>query len=297
MQLRAWMGLAPLVLAPTLALASEPLELPLIVETGQRMQVNYVHTKRQNDEIRSADVRGQLHIIDADSDPANMLVEWQTDSVRVDGIEIDARSPQAADLMIGLPITYVASEALEPTRIFDRADLMQRIFNAEFFVGIDNAARDQMRDFFAKMDDVSFAQILLKVPGYIAICHDTALIPGEPSEFETSFPSPVPGVTIKGTGRYLVEVDSAGQVTVQLSSTYDPDSIKDMALEMMKQAGAENMPSEEEIAQFKIDRTDITNCDVDRDTGWVQRMTFASEIISPAGEQGERYDVDIFRIN
>ncbi|MEO1595973.1 MAG: hypothetical protein AAFS02_12095 [Pseudomonadota bacterium] len=297
MQLRAWMGLASLALAPAVALASEPLELPLIVETGQRMQVNYVHTKRQNDEIRSVDVRGQLHIIDADSDPANMLVEWQTDSVRADGFEIDARSPQAADLMIGLPITYVASEALEPLRIFDRDDLMRRIFNAEFLVGVDNASRDKMRDFFANMDDTSFAQILLKVPGYIAICHDTALIPGEPSEFDISFPSPVPGVTIKGTGRYLVEVDSVGAVTVQMSSTYDPESIKEMALVMMKQAGVEDAPSEEEIAQFRIERTDITNCDVDRDTGWVQRMTFASEIITPAGEQGERYDVDIFRIN
>ena len=70
-----------------------------------------------------------------------------------------------------------------------------------------------------------------------------------------------------------------------------------MVLAMMKQAGAEKTPSEEEIAQFKIDRTDITNCNVDRDTGWAQRLTFASEIISSAGEQGERYDIDIFRIN
>ncbi|MEO0347223.1 MAG: hypothetical protein AAF229_13345 [Pseudomonadota bacterium] len=297
MQLRAWMRLAPLLLAPTIALASEPLELPLIVETGQRMQVNYVHTKRQNNEASSGDIRGQLHIIDADSDPGNILVEWQTDSVRVDGVEIDARSPQAADLMIGLPITFIADADLSPKRIFDRPDLMQRLFNAEFFVSIDNATRDKMQDFFANMDDASFAELMLKIPRYLSLCQNTALTPGEPVEFETTFSSPMPGVGIDGNGRYAVEVDSSGRVSVQYSSSYDPDSVKDFVRAFIAQADMENAPSEEEIAQLRIERNDIADCDVDRDSGWVRQMTFASEVIAPDGEQGERYDVDVFRIN
>ncbi|MEO0951504.1 MAG: hypothetical protein AAFY44_09300, partial [Pseudomonadota bacterium] len=176
MQLRACIGLAPFVLASTIALASEPLELPLVVETGQRMQVNYVHTKRRNDVANSGDIRGQLHVIDADSDPDNLLVEWQTDSVRVNGVEIDARSPQAADLMIGLPITYIADADLTPIRIFDRDDLMRRIFSAEFFAGIDNASREKVRVFMEDMGDDTFAQLLLKMPGYLSLCQGTAFV-------------------------------------------------------------------------------------------------------------------------
>ncbi|MEO1320544.1 MAG: hypothetical protein AAFV30_08250 [Pseudomonadota bacterium] len=297
MQLRACIGLAPFVLASTIALASEPLELPLVVETGQRMQVNYVHTKRQNDVANSGDIRGQLHVIDADSDPDNLLVEWQTDSVRVNGVEIDARSPQAADLMIGLPITYIADADLTPIRIFDRDDLMRRIFSAEFFAGIDNASREKVRVFMDDMGDDAFAQLLLKMPGYLSLCQGTAFVPGEPVESDTFFPSPIPGVKIAGTVRYVLEVADSGAVKVQYSSSYDPESVKDFLRAAISQGSLENAPSEDEIAAVRFEKTDIANCDIDRNTGWVQRMTFASEVIAPDGEQSERYDIDVFRIN
>lgn len=279
------------------AAAAEPLELPLRIENGQRMQLSYTYTKRQNDQTQTAAIQSALYVIDANSDPDNLLIEWVTQSVSANGVKIDSRSPQAADLFIGVPITFVAAADLSPVRIFDREDFMNRLFNAEFFASIDNKSRDGMRTFFMDMEDGPLAQLLLKVPGYLAVCHETALTPGEPTESQTALPSVLPDVAVTATIRYSVDVTDASTANVRYSSTHDPESLKAVFKAMVAKSDAETKPTDEEMDQFRVERTDIADCDVDRDTGWVRRMTFAIEVISPQGEYGERYDIDAFRTN
>ena len=279
-----------------LAAASEALELPLTVESGQRFSIEYVHTKRQQGSAYEGQVRASLEIVDARAEQETMTVTWTTEVVSANGFELDASSPGARDYFVGVPVTVVADADLAPIRLADRDKLQRQLMASELFDGLDAEARQQVGALFSGFNDQGLAALLLKVPGYLSICHNTALVPGEPIEYETELPAPMGDTTIAAIGRYEVDVTDDESARVRYSLSYDPDSVMAFVRAVFTQLPPERRPPEEEIAGIRLQRTDTADCSVSRASGWVTRMTFETTFELPDGERRERYDIDVKRI-
>lgn len=276
--------------------AAEPLELPLIVETGQRMRLEYQHTRLVNRTPRASKVSATLAVIDADSNPDALIAEWLTESVLLDGTRIDAQSPEAAELMIGVPITFVAGTDLSPARIYDRKALLERMMVAEFYDDVGDEARQGMRSFLENTDDMALAGVLLKVPGYLSICQNSALTPGEPVETATDFATAIPDLVIDATIRYEIIEQDEDTAVLKYSTIHDPDDTKAAFKAFVASANPDVMPSDEELDDAVFERSDTADCDIDRGSGWVRKMTYDSKYVTPFGSQIERYVIRVERI-
>ena len=206
---------------------------------------------------------------------------------------VDATTPAAGDLLIGVPILFVTTADLTPVRVVDANALLETISTSRFLDGLDEGTRQRTIALFEDMNEQNFAALLLKVPFYLSLCHGTSLVPGEPVEYQTELAAPIGNATVMANGRYAVDVVDAETARVRYSLSYDPDSVMDLVRTVLAQVDPGRQPSDEELARVRLQKDDRADCTVSRDTGWVTRMSFESRIEVPGRDRAERYEIEV----
>ncbi|MDJ0909304.1 MAG: hypothetical protein QNI99_08915 [Woeseiaceae bacterium] len=258
------------------ASAQDAQDLPLRVKSGDRLAIEYSHERHENGQAKTGNIVAEILIGDVSDD--GFAATWTTQSVEVDGYLIDANSPEAADILLGVPIKYVASLDGAPIRISDRDRLLETMLNGPLFAQQPEEATESLRALMNSMSDDSLAALFLQVPTYMSLCQGMRLIPGEPFEYTAEVQSPVGGEPADAVVSYMLETfdRQSGQAHIEYRSELDPEGAKQMVLTLLEQIDTGFEPDQSEIDAVTIERKDTASCDIDIESGWVESMTVQS---------------------
>ena len=272
--------------------AQKIVELPLHVEPGDRLVIEYTIERDTNGEVNVGNVSADIVVRDVFLD--SFEATWVTHRVEVDGFAIAADSPGASDYLLGVPIDYLAGVDGAPLRIIDKSDFLDTLFgssawNAKNQESVESAAR-----FFRSLSEEALAKVFLKVPTYMALCQGTELALGERNEYAVDVPSPIGGEPIAASVTYelaaLDESDSSARIDYRM--TLDPDAAKEMTVALMKQLGVDDIPTDE-LRRMQLERNDAASCSVDMSSGWVRTVTYENEISVADQRKAESYSATV----
>lgn len=261
--------------------AQDVIELPLRVQSGDLLQINYTHERSDNGQSNSANIVGEILIGDVDED--NFRATWTTISMEVGGYLIDANSPEAPTLMLGIPMRYLADVDGTPIRVENKDELMDMMIDLLIEISgedsVNLAAIDQTRALFDSMSDEALATAFLKAPTYLAVCQGAELELGQVNEAEVEIPSPIGGAPVSALVTYsLASIDEQeGRAQIEYRSILDPEGAERLVRDLLAQvAGPEGIP-EDELAGLSIERNDSASCEVNIETGLTESVTFVTE--------------------
>ena len=271
-----------LIASTSSASAQDVIELPLNLQSGDLLLIQYTHERNDNGQVNGTTIEGEILIGDTGLDTIGAT--WTTISMEVGGVVIDASHPEAPGLMVGIPIRYVALVDGTPIRIEDREELLE-IMMASIIANrggesVDREALARTRELFESMNDDALASAFLTVPKYLAICQGTALELGQPTMAEVEGPSPVGTATVSSMVTYVLDGidEEKGLAQIEYRSTLDPVSAEQMLRALMAQlAGPDGIP-ESELEGMSIERNDSASCEVNTESGLAESVTYSSEL-------------------
>jgi hypothetical protein len=257
---------------------------------------------RTSSEQRTANgtgiVRATLEIRGSD---APYQATWTTNSVDAGGVHLDARSPGAAALLIGVPMQLTLNESGAPLAIQDWDGLRQRVFRllaentpknertAEWRQAHQTAER-----MFAAMKPETAAQTLFADVAVMSLCQGVRLEIGKPLRSDAMMPNALGGPPIRAIITYeLLSADrQAGVARILYTSTLDPPSatasIRSSMERITRETGRDVAAVEREWEGVTVTHNTSAECVVDLKTGVTQRITHRVE--SQWGPQGAQTD-------
>lgn len=274
--------------------AQESVYLPLALAPGDRFSVEFVHTRTQNDESKTADIVSSILIEEIKDD--GFTASWTTHSVKSDGLTINARHPQAADYLLGVPIRYVADIDGTPVRVVGKSQLLETLLEGPIFESQPRERVTRVRSFIDSMPEEVLAQMFLKVPAYMALCQGTDLVPGIPNETVTQVPSPIGSVPADAEVSYLLDgFDERNELArIEYRLTLDSDGMKKMMLAIIEQADPDKQISQSEIANTVMQRNDSASCDVNVENGLAESVRLTTEIQIAEEVKSESYVISLY---
>jgi len=276
----------------------ESTPIPLRVESGDKAAIKYDQTKIRNGKSQTAKIDVSYEIVEILED--GLLIQWTTNSVEVAGVKIIKSSPMSANFLVGIPLVFEADIDGSPMKVHQKDQLLKDL-KKTFSLFVDDSdnigAVDAVIGMFENMDEESIAQVLFKVPSFLALCHNTDVIQGEPLESQQTQASPF------GSGQLLVDASfeltkvsrKTNTASFVYSTKYNEDSMKEMALEVFNQIAPDKTPNDEELKKFQIIRNDTASCDVNLDSGTVKKMKY-STYVEAADETGTQMNEDVYDI-
>ncbi len=276
--LAAIAGGALLIASSGTASGQDPVDLPLVVQPGERLLIEYSHERNNNGQARSANIVGEIAIGDIGDD--SFRATWTTKSVDVGGVRVDTSTPQASTFLLGVPIEYVADYDGTPLRIVDRNRLLDTLLKLPVFNSGNAEAAASMRSFFDSMSEEAMAQSFLKVPSYMALCQGTSLAIGERNEVSVQVPSPLGGAPVDAVVSYLLETFDVqhAKAHIEYRLVLDPASAKKLVSDFVERLASSNKSLHSEIAGLSIERNDSASCEVNAESGWTESVRFTTEI-------------------
>ena len=261
--------------------AQDVIELPLILQPGDRLEISYSHERNDSGQVNGTNIVGESLIGNVDQD--GFRATWTTISMEVGGQVIDSSHPEAPALMLGIPIGYMADADGMPIRIDDRQEFLDLTMAAVAANRggevVDQEAIARTRALFDSMDDETLAAAFVTVPKYLAICQGTALEPGQPNTVEVEAPSPVGTAPVRAVVSYLLkEIDEVeGTAQVEYRSILDPAGTEQLVKDFLAQlVGPEEIP-ESEFEGMSIERNDSASCEVNLESGVAESVTYVTE--------------------
>ncbi|MEM7502964.1 MAG: hypothetical protein AAF417_13005 [Pseudomonadota bacterium] len=282
-----------LMATASVANAQEIVELPLHAQPGDQLLVDYTIERTQNDEQDTGRVSASVVVADVYDD--SFVATWTTTSVSVDGFQIDATSPEAADYFLGVPIRYLAGVDGAPLRIVDKDAFIETLFASSVWAAKSQASVASAAEFFNSLSEEALAKVFLKVPTYMSLCQGTTLPLGERSEFSVDVPSPLGGKPAAAVVSYQLRAvdDRVGSAQVAYEMKLDPDAAKRLTIAMLKQLGVDDVPADDRLDELLIQRNDAADCSVDTGSGWVTAMTYQNEISVADQYRAETYSATV----
>ncbi len=284
---------AILIATSGVASAEDTFHLPLLIESGDRLVIQYAHERNENGDSKTGNIAAEI-VIDDVLD-GHFVATWTTYSVEVDGYNLDTRSAAARDFLLGVPIKFEAGLDGAPIRIVDRNRLLDSMFQGATFAGEPEEAIAQVRGIFDSMSEAAFAQLMLKVPAYMSICQETSLPLGERIEDTVLVPNPMGGEPVDADISYVLQTfdTASGNAHIEYESALDPESSKQMVSAFLNQLGIDGNPDESDFDDISIERNDSASCKIDIEDGWVESLTFRTEIQVAGRFQAETYVVSV----
>ncbi len=284
---------AALIASSAAAQAQDVFDLPLFVERGDRLLVEYTLERDRNGDANAASLSAEIVIGDVYDD--GFVATWTTHSIESDGVVVSAASPQASEFLLGVPVEYLADVDGAPVRISDRDSLLETIFNSSVLDSNDQDSVEAITRFFGSLPDDALAKAFLKVPAYMSICQGTSLAVGTRNEYAVEAPSPVGGEPADAVVSYeLKAVDEPnGKAQIEYGMSLDPESAKRMTMAFIEQAGGGNDSMQREIDDWMIERTESASCDVDIENGWVRAVTYKAETKVAGQYNSQTYVVNV----
>ena len=198
-------------------------------------------------------------------------------------------------MFIGLPFKFEGAPDGRPIKIHDVASFIDSIPSNKVFAKTTPETRDQVVGLFKSMDEETLAAMMIKVPAFMSICQGNELTLGLTDVSQVSQPSPFGEGTIKTNA--TLELTSLnkkqGIASIAYTSEFDPDSMNEIIQQFFGKLSSDAPPTDTELADMTISRQDTANCNVDISTGWVQNMTYTTEMTINNQIQSESYDVKL----
>lgn len=282
-----------LMAATNSAYAQKIVDLPLHVRPGDQLRIDYTIDRNQNGEEDTGSVSASIVVGDVRND--SFMATWTTTSATVDGFEIDATSPEAADHFLGVPIEYLAGVDGAPLRIADKRAFLDTLFASPLWAAKSSDSVESAAEFFDSLSEEALAKVFLKVPTYMSLCQGTTLPLGERNEFSVKVPSPLGGKPAAAVVSYhLRSVDERNDTAgIAYRMSLDPDAAKRMTIAMLKQIGVDDIPEEEQLDELLIQRNDTANCVVSTSSGWVSTVIYQNEISVADQYKSETYSATV----
>ena len=282
-----------LLLSTSIARAQDNTDLPLYVNTGDKLLIAYSHDRNRNGESVVANVSAEVEIGQIFEE--TFLASWTTHSMEIGGFVIDDSNPQAGEVLLGVPVEFLASADGTPLRISDKDELLETVFNSSFFKSQDAEGLARVETLFNSMTEDVLAQIFLKIPTYMAICQGTSLPLGEENSYQVEVPSPIGGEPADSVVTYeLQDVnDSSGLAHIEYRMTLEPESARRMTVALLQQMGVGDDTTEQEFAGLMIERNDSASCGVNVESGWVEAVTFVTETKIADQFRSETFEISI----
>lgn len=267
--------------------------LPLSIVPESSADVSYIHTKNKNGETTSANAVAELSV-HAERDDG-FIATWKMKSIAVGDVLIDEENPQAASLYIGIPFKFVASFDGEPVRIFDKDRLLSGLLNNPIFEDSEEDTVQAVVELFQSMSDEGIASTFVKVPYFMSICQATSLPPAQKVESRGEVASPFGEGSLVGFTSYeLTTIDDAiGVARIEYKSGYDPDSMKELVVDVFQRLAPDKVPTQEEIDQLSIVQSTQAICDIDLETGWVREMNLTNLVEANGEFQSEEFQISV----
>ena len=255
----------------------DPVDLPLVVHSGDRLLIEYSHERNDNGQAKTGHIVAEIAIRDVGDD--GFRATWTTSSVDVGGARIDTSSPQAGAFLLGVPIEYMADSDGSPVRIEDKNQLLDSLLEMPLISSGNSETVASMRSLFESMSEEALAQLFLKVPSHMALCQGTSLSPGELNEGVAQVPSPFGSAPVDAVVSYSLRAFDAQRAKAQIEYrlSLDPAGAKKLAIELLDQIDSPNKPSQSEIEGLSIERNDSASCEVNAESGWVESVRFVTE--------------------
>lgn len=272
--------------------AQQIVNLPLYVQNGDQLQIDYTIERNTNGEVDSGSVSASVVIGDVFDD--RFEATWTTNRVEVGGFAIVANTPEASDYLLGVPIEYLAGVDGAPLRIVDKQEFLDTLFASSAWNAKNPESVESAADFFRSLSEDALAKVFLKVPTYMALCQATELALGERNEYAVEVPSPIGGEPIAAAITYeLAALDEdTDSARVDYRMSLDPDAAKQMTIALMERLGVDDIPADE-LERMQLERNDTASCDVDTKSGWVRTVTYKNEISVADQLKAETYTATV----
>ncbi len=279
--------------AVTHGFAEQTNPLPLKIEPPAKAEIDYNLIKEKNGAVTRARIIGTLNILSATDDGYEM--SWTTESVEAGGIVLDRKSKSASTYLLGVPIRFIGDSDGLPIKIDEKDALIESIFENEAFADGDDATKNKVISFFTSMSDDVIAQVFLKAPSQLSLCHNTDLEEGQTLQSQGEVASPVGGGTILLDAAYkLSSIDRAlNQAFIEFRASYNPDSLKKVVEQFAAMAAPNDEQLADEIKERTVSRDDAADCVVDTNTGWVQKMVFTTSLAADEETKSDRYEISV----
>lgn len=226
-------------------------------------------------------VTGRIKVVKAAPDELDM--EWTTLSVTVGGRIIE-NNP---DLLVGVPIAYLASPEGQPAAIVDPDTLNARASDALRKLGKPISAADaaEIKKFYASMPADVLAGRLLVEPGFFGVCHNLSFADGTKLSGDIQTPNALGGAPILAhlTIEQLDPGSASKPVVIRIKQSLDPASAKKSMKETLdKFRAAKGLLPEQDPGTITQDIE--TSCKLDYATGearWIK----SSSTLKVGGQQ------------
>lgn len=264
--------------------------IPLYAEQGDSLDISYTLERVKNGQSNIGEIKAKISIISTSDE--SFVASWTTQSVTANGRQIDALSPQAASILIGVPIEYLAAWDGSPIQVKDKSQILESLLNLGLMV---SDTSDRLMRFYNSMSDDAFAQVLLKVPNIMSVCQYMELPLGEPALYEGQSANPFAGEPFRNDISYLLEdVDEAKQeARIIYKSSFNAEDSMQAAKAAIKQLASDATSMEKEIDTLEIARNDTVDCIIDMQSGWIKSMTSESEMTGSGEKQLEKYSLTV----
>jgi hypothetical protein len=273
--------------------AQDNIDLPLYVDSGDRLLIDYslVHTNNG----KSSTGKVSAEIVVGSINDESFLATWTTHKVEIGGKVIDSNSPQASSFLLGVPIEYVSAADGSPMRIADKTSFLETFLDSPVWKSMGPDAGDSARNFFNSLSEEALAQVLLKIPTYMSLCQSMSLPLGIQNDYAVQVPSPIGGEPVDSIVSYtLTAIDEQQEnAHIDYTTSLDPESVKQLTIAMIEQFGSGEQPTPEEINSQMIERNESASCNVDIESGWVRTIRYLTETKVADQYKSERYDISV----
>ena len=198
-------------------------------------------------------------------------------------------------MFIGIPFSFEGGADGQPLKIDDKERLISEISESPVFGSTDPDLLKSVITFFEGMDEETLAHTMIKVPSYMSVCQNSEFYIGEPLKQQVQSASPFgEGMLVSDISYELMSVDRSKNIAkIEYKSGFNPDSLKDLTLQIFEKIAPEKTPSAEEMEELQIDRQDKANCSVNLTTGWVENMTFHTLVKGEGETQEELFKISV----
>lgn len=271
----------------------EAVSIPLIIKSNSIAKIDYSHAKTKDGKTNTGNISGILKVIEKTED--GFKGSWTTQSVKVPGMTITEKSPQAASMLIGIPFSFIGISDGQPLRIDDKEKLLSKLSDSSVFENTEPEVLASVIALFEGMDEETLAHVMIKIPSYMSVCQNSEFHIGEPLKQQVEAPNPFgEGVLISDISYELKSIDRKKNIgIIEYKSGFNSESLKNLTLELFKKIAPEKTPSSEEMEALEIDRQDYAKCSVNLSTGWVQDMTYHTIVKGDGETQEEFFDISI----
>jgi hypothetical protein len=222
---------------------------------------------------------------------------WTTNRIEAGGARIDAHSPGAAALLIGVPMQLTLDERGAPVAIQDWAGLRQRVFRLleentpqSERTGEWRQAHQAAERMFASMKPETAAQTLFPDVAVMSLCQGLRLEIGKSLQSDALTPNVLGGPPFRTIVTYeLQSVDrQAGLGRILYTSAVDPQSmiasLRPTIERVVRETGRDMAEVERELAGATVTHNTRAQCVVDLGTGVTQLVTH--RVTVDTGTQG-----------